>query len=80
MDNQKLITLSEKYGSPLYVYDAEKISNQYQKIISAFQNVNSLKINYPKTIEFLSSYSYYDTDFLIYLAKLEHNYAIHTSK
>lgn len=46
MDNQLLISLSEKYGSPLYVYDAEKISSQYNRITSAFSSVKSLKLNY----------------------------------
>jgi len=46
MDNQLLVSLSEKYGSPLYVYDAEKISTQYNRIINAFSTVKSLKLNY----------------------------------
>ena len=39
-------SLSEKYGSPLYVYDAEKIISQYNRITSAFASVKSLKLNY----------------------------------
>ena len=46
MDNQLLVSLSEKYGSPLYVYDAEKIISQYNRIINAFSSVKSLKLNY----------------------------------
>ncbi len=46
MDNQLLVSLSEKYGSPLYVYNAEKISSQYNRIINAFEGVKKLKLNY----------------------------------
>ena len=46
MDNQLLVSLSEKYGSPLYVYNAEKIISQYNRIINAFSSVKSLKLNY----------------------------------
>jgi len=46
MENQHLVALTEKYGSPLYVYNGDKIISQYNKITSAFQNVNRLKINY----------------------------------
>jgi len=46
MDNQLLVSLSEKYGSPLYVYDAEKIISQYNRITNAFSGVKNLKLNY----------------------------------
>jgi diaminopimelate decarboxylase len=46
MDNQLLVSLTEKYGSPLYVYNAEKIISQYNRITSAFAPVKSLKLNY----------------------------------
>ena len=46
MDNQLLVSLSEKYGSPLYVYDAEKISSQYNRLTEAFSAVKNLKLNY----------------------------------
>lgn len=46
MDNQLLISLTEKYGSPLYVYDAEKIISQYNRITEAFSSVKSIKLNY----------------------------------
>ena len=44
MDNQLLVSLTEKYGSPLYVYDAEKIVSQYNRITNAFASVKSLKL------------------------------------
>jgi len=46
MDNQLLTTLTEKYGSPLYVYDTEKIISQYNRIMDAFSTVKNLKLNY----------------------------------
>ena len=35
----------EEYGTPLYVYDAEKISKQYKKLFNAFKGVD-LKLKY----------------------------------
>jgi len=46
MDNKFLISLTKKYESPLYVYDAEKIISQYQRLTTAFSSVKKLKINY----------------------------------
>jgi len=46
MNNQVLLTLTEKYGSPLYVYDADIITSQYNRLIDAFSSINSLKLNY----------------------------------
>ena len=46
MTDKYLISLTKKYDSPLYVYDAEKIISQYNKLNDAFSAVNNLKINY----------------------------------
>lgn len=46
MDRKDLLNLTTKYGSPLYVYDTEKIIHQYKKITTAFSSVKNLKINY----------------------------------
>jgi diaminopimelate decarboxylase len=46
MENQHLIALTEKYGSPLYVYDSKTIISQYNRITNAFASVKNLKINY----------------------------------
>ncbi|MCB9250979.1 MAG: diaminopimelate decarboxylase [Flavobacteriales bacterium] len=43
--NVDLLKLADEYGTPLYVYDAQTIKNQYQKLISSFPEVN-LKIKY----------------------------------
>jgi diaminopimelate decarboxylase len=38
--------LCEKYGTPLYVYDAQVIENQYNKLKSAFGDIKSLRVNF----------------------------------
>ena len=40
-----LINLAHNYGTPLYVYDSEKIIDNYRQFISAF-NVKKLKVHY----------------------------------
>jgi len=39
------VSLVEKYGAPLYVYNAEKIEAQYKRMLGAF-SVPKIKINY----------------------------------
>lgn len=46
MDNQLLVSLTEKYGSPLYVYNAATMESQYNRITAAFSSVKKLKLNY----------------------------------
>lgn len=46
MQSKDLVQLAEQYGSPLYVYDAEKIQSQYNRLSKAFSKVNKLRINY----------------------------------
>jgi len=46
MNREELLNLANKYGSPLYVYDTEKIISQYKNITNAFSKVKNLKINY----------------------------------
>ena len=46
MTNNELLRIAEEYGSPVYVYDAEKIATQYQRLTNAFKSVKTLKINY----------------------------------
>ena len=46
MNRETLLALANKYGSPLYVYDADKIAAQYNRLTSAFETVNNLKLNY----------------------------------
>ncbi len=46
MNRLDLLKLTDKYQSPLYVYDTEKIISQYKKITTAFSKVKNVKINY----------------------------------
>ncbi|WP_299362558.1 diaminopimelate decarboxylase [Winogradskyella sp.] len=46
MDNTTLLQITKDYGSPVYVYDAEKIVSQYKRLTKAFKNVKLLKLNY----------------------------------
>tara|TARA_Y100000034_G_scaffold137038_1_gene219179 strand:- start:111921 stop:113150 length:1230 start_codon:yes stop_codon:yes gene_type:complete len=46
IENAKLIELTEKYDSPLYVYDASKMESQYNRLTNAFKEVKNLKLNY----------------------------------
>ena len=46
MQSKDLVQLAEQFGSPLYVYNAEKIQSQYNRLTKAFSKVNKLRINY----------------------------------
>jgi len=46
MQSKDLLALAEEFGSPLYVYDAATIEQQYTRLTAAFSKVESLRINY----------------------------------
>ena len=46
MNTNDLLKIAHEYGSPVYVYDAEKIENQYKRLTGAFKKVKNLRINY----------------------------------
>ena len=46
MERTQLLALTKKYGSPLYVYDTDKIEAQYNRLTNAFSSVKNLKLNY----------------------------------
>jgi len=46
MNREQLLQLTEKYNSPLYVYDTQKIASQYERITNAFSSVEQVQINY----------------------------------
>ena len=46
MEVRDLLSVVHTYGSPVYVYDANKISAQYKRLTKAFAAVPSLRINY----------------------------------
>lgn len=46
MKSNELLSAINEYGSPLYVYNAEKITSQYNRLTEAFKQVESLRIHY----------------------------------
>ena len=46
MKNSKLIQAASEFGSPLYVYDANKIKYQYNRLVRSFKSVKKLQLNY----------------------------------
>ena len=46
MEIKDLLSITHTFGSPVYVYDANKISSQYERLTKAFAAVPNLRINY----------------------------------
>lgn len=46
MTENDLIKIAEEFGDPVYVYDAEKIIAQYNRLKNAFGKIEDLRINY----------------------------------
>lgn len=46
MNKKDLLAIANEFGNPVYVYDAQKITSQYERLTSAFKTVPKLKINY----------------------------------
>jgi len=46
MKPNQLLNIAKEFGAPVYVYDAEKITSQYQRLTKAFSEVSSLRLNY----------------------------------
>jgi diaminopimelate decarboxylase len=46
LERTQLLNIANKYGSPLYVYDTDKIESQYNRLTNAFSSVKNLKLNY----------------------------------
>ena len=41
-----LLNITKEHGNPVYVYDAEKIKSQFNRLTNAFKTVKTLKLNY----------------------------------
>ncbi len=41
MQNEQLLNIAQQFGTPLYVYNAKKIEEQYLKLSTAFNNSNT---------------------------------------
>ena len=46
MKNENLINIAKHYKTPVYVYNGNKIKNQFQRLKNAFSKVDNLRINY----------------------------------
>ena len=46
MKNNILKSIAQQHKTPIYVYNGEKIKDQYQRLKNAFSKVKKLKINY----------------------------------
>lgn len=46
MQHADLLKIAKTYGDPVYVYDAEKIVSQFNRLTNAFKDVKNLKLNY----------------------------------
>lgn len=44
--HEQLLELTKTHGTPLYVYDSEKMISQYNKLRNAFSSVDALVLNY----------------------------------
>ncbi len=40
MQPKELVQLADEFGGPLYVYDAEKIKIQYDRLVNAFSKLS----------------------------------------
>ncbi|MFD0962996.1 diaminopimelate decarboxylase [Pseudofulvibacter geojedonensis] len=63
MNTTDLLAIVNEYDAPIYIYDAQKIENQYNRLIKAFKKVERLKINYAvkalSNISILKLFKYY---------------------
>ncbi|MGE5108734.1 MAG: hypothetical protein ACM3H8_14415, partial [Sphingobacteriales bacterium] len=41
LSRQQLIDIANEFGTPVYVYHAEKIKSQYEKLTAAFSGINA---------------------------------------
>ncbi|ARN76978.1 diaminopimelate decarboxylase [Nonlabens spongiae] len=46
MNHQDLTNIAREHGSPVYVYDAEVIIAQYERLVSAFAKAKQLRVHY----------------------------------
>ena len=62
MTNQDLLNIVDEFGSPVYVYDSEKIIFQYQRLTNAFSKIKNLRIHYAvKALSNISILSLFNT-------------------
>ncbi len=42
LSNTELTNIADEFGTPVYVYDADKIKEQYSKLTTAFRNTDTV--------------------------------------
>ncbi len=42
LSNTELANIADEFGTPVYVYDADKIKEQYSKLTTAFRNTDTV--------------------------------------
>ena len=52
MQPQELLSIAKEFGTPLFVYDADKMESQYNRLVSAF---DGLKLNIQYACKALSN-------------------------
>ena len=46
LKHKDLLKVTDNFGAPVYVYDAQKITSQFHRLTTAFSKVKRLKLNY----------------------------------
>lgn len=46
MERTDLVDIANQFGSPVYVYDSEKMIHQYKRLTNAFKKVKHLRLHY----------------------------------
>jgi len=46
MTHADLLKVTQEFGSPIYVYDSEKITHQYKRLTGAFKRIKHLRLHY----------------------------------
>lgn len=46
MKQTQLLDIANQFGSPVYVYDSEKMTSQYKRLTNAFKEVENLRLHY----------------------------------
>ncbi len=46
MKQTQLLDIANQFGSPVYVYDSEKMTSQYKRLTNAFKKVENLRLHY----------------------------------
>ena len=51
MENNDFVKVVEKFGSPLYIYQADKIKSQFKRLSNAFVTEKFEQLNFSRAIK-----------------------------